>query len=163
MLRRASPSDAGLIADLIRRAWAGTVAPESGGHRMTAAKILSRMQRGGGGLILEVAGEPAGSLHWSALEDDPQVWEVMGVGVLPAYRGRDLSARLLGAVEEAARAAGVRELRLAVRRDSTTARLVALYERGGYGLAPQLSYSHANPLTEPPVVLHKPLSQQVKL
>lgn len=53
--------------------------------------------------------------------------------VAPAARGQGLGARLLGAVEAAARERGCTELRLEVREDNTPA--IALYENAGFDLS----------------------------
>ena len=157
-LRPAKLEDADLIASLIRRAWAGTVALESQGHRMTGGKVLSRLEQGGGAFVLEHLGEPAGSVQYVPLEDDACTWEIMGAAVLREHRGRGLVDRMLEMVEVAARRARVRELRLAVRQDATTEKLVFVYRRSGFEVDPALEYSGRNPLTAPPVVLKKVLS-----
>jgi len=156
-LRPATLEDADLIASLIRRAWAGTVAPESQGHRIGGAKVLARLEQGGGAFVLEHLGVPAGSVQYLPLEDDVYVWEIMGAAVLREHRGRELVDRMLEMVEVAARRARVRELRLAVRQDATTEKLVSVYRRSGFEVDELLEYSHRNPLTAPPVVLKKVL------
>ena len=157
-LRPATLEDADLIASLIRRAWAGTVAPESQGHRMGGAKVLSRLEYGGGAFILEHLGDPVGCVQFVPLEDDVYIWEIMGAAVLREHRGNRLVDRMLEMVEVAARRARVSELRLAVRQDNTTHKLVSLYERNGFVVDKSLEYSQRNPLTVPPVVLRKVLN-----
>jgi ribosomal protein S18 acetylase RimI-like enzyme len=77
------------------------------------------------------------------------------MGVLPAYRGQSLSQHLLEAVVHRAQASGVGELRLAVRADQ--AKLLDLYAAYAFEIAPELEYSHANPLEPAPVVMRRML------
>src|SRR5438045_883386 len=116
IVREAGIDDAQLIADLTRAAWAGKVAVTSSGHCETAARVLQHLQHGGGFILM--TGETAiGSVRWHPLDSEPNVWEIMRMGVLPAYRGEHLSQHLLEAVIHRAQIADVSELRLAVRAD----------------------------------------------
>ena len=55
---------------------------------------------------------------------------VLGLGLLPAYRGRGLGERLMRAALQAARACGLSRIELSVRADNT--RAIALYTRLGF-------------------------------
>ncbi len=156
LVREATLEDAQLIADLTRAAWAGRVAVTSSGHRETAVRVLQDLQQGGAFLLLH-DDQPIGSARWAPLELEPQVWEIRRMGVLPAYRGERLSQHLLEAVIHRALAADVDELRLAVRSDQT--RLLDLYAAFGFELAPELEYTHANPLEPPPLVMRRILAR----
>lgn len=57
---------------------------------------------------------------------------VLGMGVLPAYRGQGLGQRLLAACIDKARLKGITRIELEVRADN--ARAIALYERMGFVL-----------------------------
>ena len=151
IVRDASPADAPLIARLTREAWAGRVAPDSSGHRESETRVLEDLAAGGG-LVLEVGGEPAGSLRW---RDHGTYWEVARLGLLPAFRGRGLSTWLLNEVALRAHASMASELRAAVRADQPA--LAAWYERMGYVPDASLAYSRANPDNEPPLVLRRSL------
>jgi ribosomal protein S18 acetylase RimI-like enzyme len=150
VLREASLDDAQLLADLTRAAWRDTVAVTSSGHRETALQAAAQLQRGGA-FILMVDDMPAGSVRWLPQEGDDHVWEILRMGVLPAYRGHQLSQHLLEAVVHHAQGCGVEELRLAVRADAS--RLLDLYAAHGFELAPELDYAHANPLEPMPMVM----------
>lgn len=152
LIREATLDDAQLIADLTRAAWAGKVAATSSGHRETAIVVAEHLQIGGG-FILLVDENPAGSVRWLPLDSDPLVWEVARMSVLPAYRGNGLSQHLLEAVIHRALASGVEELRLAVRSDQ--ARLLDLYAAYEFELALELEYTHANPLEPAPTVMRR--------
>lgn len=152
LVREASLDDAQLIADLTRAAWADKVAVTSSGHRETRINVLPHLQAGGG-FILLANGEPAGSVRWMPLDDDPDVWEILRMGVLPRYRGKHLSQYLLDAVIDAALESGATELRLAVRADQP--RLVDYYAAFGFETAPELEYGHANPLEPAPTVMRR--------
>jgi ribosomal protein S18 acetylase RimI-like enzyme len=152
VLREAGLDDAQLIADLTRACWSGKVAPTSSGHRETALRVRQHLQHGGG-FILLADEAPVGSVRWLPREGEPDVWEIMRMGVLPAYRGRHLSQHLLEAVIHHAMVADVRELRLAVRADQT--RLLDLYAAYGFDLAPELEYTHVNPIEPAPAVMRR--------
>lgn len=154
VVREATLEDAQLIAELTRAAWAGKVAVTSSGHRETAVRVLQDLQNGGGFILLR-NDEEIGSVRWGPLESEPDVWEIMRMGVLPSYRGEHLSQHLLEAVIHRALAADVRELRLAVRTDQE--RLLDLYSAFGFELAPEIEYTHANPLEPAPMVMRRVL------
>jgi ribosomal protein S18 acetylase RimI-like enzyme len=81
------------------------------------------------------------------------VWEILRMGVLPGYRGTNLSQHLLEAVIHHALAAGIEEVRLAVRSDQP--QLIDFYTAYQFELAPELEYSHANPLEPAPLVMRR--------
>lgn len=152
VVREAGDADAQLMAELTRAAWAGKVSVTSSGHRETAEQVGAHL-RGGGGFILLQAGLPVGSVRWLPLDSEPDVWEIARMGVLPQHRGRNLSQHLLEAVVHHALARAAEELRLAVRADQT--KLLDFYAAFGFELAPELEYSHANPLEPAPSVMRR--------
>ncbi len=154
VVREATLEDAPLIAELTRAAWAGKVAVTSSGHRETAVRVLQDLQAGGGFILLR-DDAAIGSVRWAPLESEPDVWEIMRMGVLPSHRGEHLSQHLLEAVIHHALASDVRELRLGVRVDQE--RLLDLYSAYGFELAPELEYTHANPLEPAPMVMRRVL------
>ncbi len=153
-VREATLDDAQLIADLTRASWAGRVAPTSSGHHETVAQVREHLQEGGGFIMLR-EDAPIGSVRWLPVFGHPNVWETLRMGVLPQYRGEALSQHLLEAVIHRALAAGVTELRLAVRSDQP--RLLDLYAAYGFDLAPELEYAHANPAEPAPQVMRRML------
>lgn len=152
LVREATADDAKLIAELTRAAWAGKVNVTSSGHRETAVLVTQHL-RDGGGFILLVDDEPVGSVRWLPLDAEPDVWEVARMGVLPGHRGQHLSQHLLEAVIHHALAAGIEEVRLAVRSDQP--KLIDFYTAFEFELAEELEYSHANPLEPAPVVMRR--------
>ena len=154
MVREATKDDAQLIADLTRAAWAGKVSVTSSGHRETAVLVAEHL-REGGGFVLLVDGQPVGSVRWLPLDAEPDVWEVCRMGVLPAYRGGNLSQHLLEAVIHHGLSSGVEEVRLAVRSDQP--KLIDFYTAFEFELAEELEYSHANPMEPPPLVMRRSL------
>jgi ribosomal protein S18 acetylase RimI-like enzyme len=153
-IREAELDDAPLIAALTRSAWAKRVAESSTGHHESADGVADNL-REGGGFILSVEGMPVGSVRWLPLEASSDIWEISRMGVLPGQRGHRLSQHLLEAVIHHALASDVDELRLAVRIDQP--RLLDLYATFGFELAPELEYSHANPLEPAPTVMRRVL------
>lgn len=152
LVREASLDDVQLMADLTRAAWAGRVAVTSSGHRETAVGVAEHLHQGGG-FILLADGVPAGSVRWLPLESASDIWEILRMGVLPIYRGQQLSQHLLEAVVHHALASDISELRIAVRTDQS--RLLDLYAAYGFELALELEYSHANPLEPAPAVMRR--------
>ena len=156
VLREATLADATLLAELTRAAWRQTVAVTSSGHRETAVQVAEHLQHGGG-FILLIDEQPAGAVRWLPVDGDADVWEILRMGVLPRYRGQNLSQHLLEAVVHHAQSCGVEELRLAVRSDQ--ARLLDLYAAYGFELAPELEYGHANPVEPAPTVMRRRLKR----
>lgn len=152
VVREADNDDAKLIAELTRAAWAGKVSVTSSGHRETAVLVAEHL-RDGGGFVLLVDGCAVGSVRWLPLDAEPDVWEILRMGVLPAHRGSNLSQHLLEAVIHHGLAAGVEEVRLAVRSDQP--KLIDFYTALEFELAEELEYSHANPLEPAPLVMRR--------
>lgn len=152
VVREATDDDAQLIADLTRAAWAGKVPVTSSGHRETAIRVAEDLRRGGG-FIIEVDHEPVGSVRWAPHDTDEDVWEMFRIGVLPRYRGSNISMHLLEAVIHLAQMSAVSELRLAVRSDRP--KLLDLYAAYEFELAEELEYSHANPAEPSPLVMRR--------
>jgi GNAT superfamily N-acetyltransferase len=158
-IRAATSDDAPLIADMTRAAWAGKVAATSSGHR-ESVMLVSDQLRQGGGFILLIDDQPTGSVRWLPSESKSDSWEIMRMGLLPDFRGNDLSRNLLEAVFNHALENEIKELRLAVRTDQP--RLLELYAAYGFEIAPELTYSHANPSEPAPVVMRKRLSSYIE-
>jgi ribosomal protein S18 acetylase RimI-like enzyme len=154
VVREATEEDAKLIAELTRAAWAGKVSVTSSGHRETAVVVADHL-RDGGGFVLLVDGVPVGSVRWLPLDSEYDVWEICRMGVLPKYRGSNLSQHLLEAVIHHGLASGLEEVRLAVRMDQP--KLIDFYTAYEFELAEELEYSHANPLEPPPLVMRRSL------
>lgn len=139
LVREALLDDAPLIADLTRASWADKVNPVSTGHRETAEVVLKDL-RSGGGYILLVNDMPSGSVRWIPVDGERDAWEIRRMGVLPIYRGKNLSMHLLEAVVHRALSSDIGEIRLGVRADQP--RLVDFYATLGFELAPELDYPH---------------------
>ena len=154
VVREATDADAGLIAELTRKAWAGKVSPGSSGHSETTLQVAQHL-RAGGGFVLLADAMPAGCVRWLPLDADPDVWEIVRMSVLPNWRGNNLSQHLLEAVIHHGLLAGAEEMRLAVRADQQ--KLLDLYAAFGFELAAELEYSHANPQEAPPLVMRRML------
>lgn len=152
VVRQAADADARLIAELTRAAWAGKVSVTSSGHRETAV-LVSQHLRDGGGFILLVDAIPVGSIRWLPLDGETNVWEILRMGVLPAYRGANISQHLIEAVIHHGLETGVSELRLAVRSDQPA--LIGFYSAFEFSLDPALEYTHANPLEPAPFVMRR--------
>lgn len=152
VVREATNDDARLIADLTRAAWAGKVNVTSSGHRETAVLVAQHL-RDGGGFILLIDEVPVGSVRWLPLDAEPDVWEIVRMGVIAERRGSNLSQHLLEAVIHHGLTCGIEELRLAVRSDQP--KLIDFYAAFEFELAEELEYSHANPMEPPPLVMRR--------
>ena len=151
-VRPTANDDAALIAGLTRAAWAGKVSVTSSGHRETAVLVAEHLRQGGG-FILSNESEAIGSVRWLPHDTAPDTWEILRMGVLPAYRGNNLSQHLLEAVIHHGMECAIGELRLAVRSDQP--KLVDFYAAYAFELAEELEYSHANPLEPAPLVMRR--------
>ena len=156
LLQEATLADAALIAQMTRQAWDGRVAAGSTGHLESAERAAADLQAGGG-FILLIDDAPAGSVRWLPADGESEVWEIVRMGILPSWRGRQLSEHLLEAVIHQAQQADIAELRLAVRHDQP--RLLDLYAAYGFELAPELEYSRANPAEAAPVMMRRILKR----
>ncbi|PXX47686.1 GNAT family N-acetyltransferase [Undibacterium pigrum] len=152
VVREAAIEDAQLIAHLTRTCWTDKVAATSSGHHESSERVCNDLMQGGG-FVLLLDDEPVGSVRWLPLDTENNCWEMLRMGVLPAFRGEALSQHLLEAVIHAAQASGIEELRLGVRSDQP--RLLDLYAAFEFELAPELEYSHANPNEPPPHVMRR--------
>ena len=152
LVREATAEDASLIAELTRKAWAGKVHVTSSGHRETAVCVADHLRDGGGFILLD-GDTPIGSIRWLPLDSEPDVWEILRMGVVADYRGTNLSQHLLEAVIHHALAAGTEEVRIAVRSDQP--KLIDFYTAYEFSLAEELEYSHANPLEPAPLVMRR--------
>lgn len=141
IVREARIDDASLIAELTRATWANKVDPTSSGHLESPENVLTDL-RSGGGYILLLNDKPSGSVRWLPIDDQHDVWEIRRMGILPAYRGYDLSQHLLEAVIHEAYIQDVEEIQLGVRADQP--RLLDFYAALGFELAPELEYPHAH-------------------
>lgn len=155
LIREATADDAQTIVDLTRACWTNKVAVSAISHRETAAQVLEHLHTGGGFILLD-GDTPVASVRWVPIESEPRVWEILRMGVLPAYRGAHLSEHLLEAVVHRALASGIDELHLAVRPDQT--RLLDLYAALGFELAPELEATFADAVEPLPAVMRRKLS-----
>ncbi|MFZ6767580.1 GNAT family N-acetyltransferase [Undibacterium sp. Di26W] len=152
VVREATFEDAQLIAHLTRTCWSEKVATSSTGHHESSERVNHDLMQGGG-FVLLVDEEPVGSVRWLPVDTESNCWEMLRMGVLPAFRGEALSQHLLEAVIHAAQIAGIEELRLGVRSDQP--RLLDVYAAYEFELAPELEYSHANPNEPAPYVMRR--------
>lgn len=155
-LRAARADEAALLRDVTLRCWTGTVAENSSAYRETVEDIAAQV-RGGGGVLLMRGEEAVGSARFFPVPGpagDARMWvEIKRVGVVKALRGQGLSAPMMAALEEAARAMGAVGAQLGVRVDQP--RLVTFYEALGYARAEDVRLHTVNPLTPPPVTMRK--------
>lgn len=154
LVREARLDDATLMASLTRQAWADKPASGNCGCHETAESVIQHLQRGGG-FLLYVDEMPVGATRWLPMDDNPYIWEIVRLGIIPAYRGQGLSQHLLEAVVHHALAADVDELRVAV--DSDQTRAVDLYAAHGFDVAMELEYSDAQSLEPLPTVMRREL------
>ncbi len=155
VLRPANPRDAGLMHRISLQAWRGTVNENSTLFDETEEYVAATLERGGG-FIVWVGGEPAGSVRYFPVAQDPMVWEVKRLGVIARLRGRDLGRRLMDAVTAAASQAGVRALQIGIRADQP--RLLRYYEAQGFVRDDSVQLSSSNPRTAPAITMIRRLT-----
>lgn len=154
LVREARIDDAELIASLTRKAWADKAAFDNCGQQETAESVVRHLQQGGG-FVLYVNEIPVGAARWLPLDEDPNVWEIVRLGIIPSFRGQGLSQHLLEAIVHHALSADVDELRVAV--DSDQTRIVDLYAAYRFDVAMELEYSDADSLEPHPIVMRRQL------
>lgn len=164
-LRTATLEDAALIARLTRECWVGKPINSSGCTETVEA--VEKSLQDGTAIIMFLEGQPVGSVRYYSVmgESTPEVtyygaiaWEIGRLGILPAYRGRGLSTWLMNEIMIRATHKGIQELRLAVRTDEPD--LLEFYKRQGFFEDSSIRYSHANPLSQPPITMRKYLFQR---
>ena len=133
--RAVAAACAGHYSAAVLTAWLAAPAPAS----------LQRLLAQGGGLVAEEAGQVLG---YAVLDADAS--EVDAVFVEPAQHGRGIGALLLGAVEDAARAAGRERLFL-----SASLNAVPFYRRKGFVAVREEMYPHRSGVEIPSVFMEK--------
>lgn len=93
----------------------------------TPAVGMDELVRSGRYFVAEAAGELAGGAGWEPMPDPADAAAVRAVFVHPAWHGRSIGARLVGAVEAAIAAAGRRRILVPAALNA-----VGFYERLGY-------------------------------
>lgn len=152
VVREALQEEAQLIAELTRASWLDKVGATSRGHHEDIDRVLMDLRIGGGYLLL-VDHMAIGSVRWTPIDANGEVWEVLRMGIIPEFRGQNLSQHLLEAVIHQAQACMVKELILAVRADQQ--KLIDFYAAFGFEMAPEIEYSNANPAEQLPNVMRK--------
>lgn len=122
VLRRAAMGDAAALADLEQRIFSG--------DRLSIRQFRHHSRAPGSDLLLALADAELLGYALLLCRSGSRLARLYSIAVAPAARGLGLGARLLAAVEEAARARGRSELRLEVRIDNAAA--IALYQKHGY-------------------------------
>lgn len=129
LLRPARREEAGLLLDLIARAFAqyeGRLDPPSGANGETAASLTGRLESGGA-LVCERDGVLLGCIFHELRADHAYVGRL---AVPPEHRHHGLGDALLAAAERRAAELGAARVRLGVR--LVLADLRAYYVRRGY-------------------------------
>jgi predicted N-acetyltransferase YhbS len=114
-LRRAAPTDAQLVLDLIQAAFAeyrGKLKPESGAYGETASSIAEQLVGRNGAVIAECDGVAVGCVLY---RDKGQDLYFGRLAVLPYHRRSGVAEALVAAVEAEARARGSSGVLLGVR------------------------------------------------
>jgi predicted N-acetyltransferase YhbS len=137
-LRTATPEDAPLVAEIIRRSFAAQaeltgVNPEEHPSSVafeTAQIVLERMQDGEVAVLAHLDDQPVGSVRYKVDFDDSRKGHINRLAVLPVFRGQGHGQALMTSAENALRELGVRQIEIAIVADFD--RLQAYYEHLGY-------------------------------
>lgn len=160
-VRRARPTDAGALADLVNRAYAVEGFFVEG--QRTTAEEIARLVRTGSFLVLERAGaEPmiAGAVYVNPGVDPRSEAGYIGMlSVEPALQGMGLGRRLVGIAEAMCEAMGAPAVRLRI--VNLREELARWYRSLGYREVGTAPYDH-RPVKQPChfVEMHKPLARQ---
>jgi len=136
-IRGAGPEEAETVMRLMRLAfeeYRGKLYPESGALGESLEDVRSGIASGGAFLAF-VGDAAAGSARYRVFSD-----HVYGerIGVLPAYRGRGISAALTQAIEASAGARGIAQVQVKVR--ASIPFNFRLYEKLGYRIVDSETY-----------------------
>lgn len=115
VLRRATPSDAHLILDLIQAAFAeyrGRLVPDSGAYGETPEGIAAQLVGDQGAMIAERDGMAVGCVLYRNKGED---FYFGRLSVLPNHRRSGVAEALVAAVEDEARTRGAQGVLLGVR------------------------------------------------
>jgi ribosomal protein S18 acetylase RimI-like enzyme len=115
ILRRAAPSDARLVLDLIEAAFAeyrGKLVPESGAYGETPEGIAAQLVGGQGAIIAERDGVAVGCVLYREKGEDLYFGRL---SVLPDHRRSGVAEALVAAVEAEGRVRGASGVSLGVR------------------------------------------------
>jgi len=154
-VRHATVADGFLIEALTRRIWTGRVSAESTVFRETPESVSAQLAKGGG-VILEVDGEPIGSGRFVPVPGPGGQgnWiEIKRIGVLPGFQKRGFGAVILEELERMGRARKAEGAQLAIRADQP--RLIVFYEALDYVRADDVELTTPNPLSPPPFGMRK--------
>ncbi|MEH6808058.1 MAG: GNAT family N-acetyltransferase [Hyphomonas oceanitis] len=154
-VRHATVADGFLIEALTRRIWIGRVSAESAVFRETPESVSAQLAKGGG-VILEVDGEPIGSGRFVPVPGPGGQgnWiEIKRIGVLPGFQKRGFGAVILEELERMGRARKAEGAQLAIRADQP--RLIVFYEALDYVRADDVELTTPNPLSPPPFGMRK--------
>lgn len=154
-VRHATVADGFLIEALTRRIWTGRVSAESTVFRETPESVSAQLAKGGG-VILEVAGEPIGSGRFVPVPGPggQGSWmEIKRIGVLPGFQKRGFGAVILDELERMGRARTAEGAQLAIRADQP--RLIVFYQALDYRPADDVVLTTPNPLSPPPFGMRK--------
>ena len=113
-LRALAVRDAGAVAKVVRSAFAAqsrATQPPSSALRETGETVADKIAAGGGFGVFD-GGRVVAVALWQV---DGDALVIGRVSVLPAWRGRGLSARLIASCEQRARALSLKKTRLRVR------------------------------------------------
>lgn len=114
-LRRATPSDARLVLDLIQTAFAeyrGKLVPDSGAYGETPQSIAAHLAGRQGAVIAERPGVAVGCVLF---RDEGEDLYFGRLSVLPDHRRSGVAEALVAAVEDEARTRGAQGVQLGVR------------------------------------------------
>ncbi len=134
----AGPTDAALVARLVRRAFrpqAALLGLNKADHPyyaafQTADKVRQRQAEGGQVLIAWLGDQPVGTVTYRRGRQHPDDGWIERLAVLPEHRGRHLGKALMAQAEKRLRKSGAQTLRLAIVKQFDHLR--RFYEKQGY-------------------------------
>jgi ribosomal protein S18 acetylase RimI-like enzyme len=155
-VRPTTGDDATVFHRVMMEAGRFDIDPRSGWHRVSPADVELSLTWYGG-FLAEDDGEVVGVVSYRPYGPRSTTLTLNKLGVLPHARGRGVASLLVRAVETHARQNGYRQVLLAV--SALNTRVVPIYQHLGYTIDPDAVYPFASPLSDPPVVLVKPIFQ----
>ncbi len=120
--QKIGPAGAQLLSELQKGSF-------QGGEQLWSAEDMATLLRGPHVLAMTIsqAGQVAGYILWRHAADEA---EILSIGILPDYRGRDMASQLMSEILAEAAGRDIQEIFLEVRADNRAA--IGLYLKCGF-------------------------------
>ncbi|HPT57048.1 MAG TPA: GNAT family N-acetyltransferase [Casimicrobium sp.] len=149
-VRRASSRDAPVVSALTKGDWSERVAISQRRRNDNPTQIADDL-RAGGGLVLYRGSLPVAALSYVPARDGS--WELRRLGVTRTFSGRGFTTLLVSTLENLARKAEVRSIRIPV--DTYAPQYKAYFEKIGFSVEADRTFSTVFAAAMQPILMRK--------